>query len=114
MKKLYFLAITFIFYSSYAQVTNVGIGGTLGGVYLNEIHYDNNGADTGEFIEISWTPNTMLDGLVVVLFNGSGDASYDAFDLDGLSTDANGFFVIGNSGVSGVDLVQPSNFFDDP
>ena len=30
----------------------------------------------------------------MVLYNGSDDASYDAFDLDGFSTDADGFFVI--------------------
>lgn len=98
MKKLYFLLFTIL------------IGSTSLGQTISEIDADQSGSDTGEFIEISWTPNTMLDGLVLVLFNGSSDTSYAAFDLDGVSTDANGFYVIGNSGVSGVDLVQPSNF----
>jgi len=40
------------------------------------------------------TGNTDLSGLVVVLFNGNGDISYNAFDLDGYSTDADGYFVI--------------------
>ena len=44
--------------------------------------------------------NTDLDGLVLVFYNGNGDTSYNAFDLDGYSTDANGYFVLGNSGVS--------------
>ena len=41
-----------------------------------------------------------MDGYVVVLFNGSNDESYDAFDLDGYSTDANGIIVLGTEGVS--------------
>ena len=58
------------------------------------------------------TPHTVgdkvvdpkLDGLVVVLFNGSDDASYNpAFDLDGFTTDADGYFVIGS--VAGADLL---------
>src|SRR5262249_54225580 len=49
--------------------------------------------------------NTSLDGLVVVFYNGSNDASYAAFDLDGYRTDANGYFTLGNPGVPGVDLI---------
>ena len=43
--------------------------------------------------------NTALDGLVVVFYNGSNDLSYASYDLDGFSTDANGYFVLGNAGV---------------
>ena len=70
---------------------------------INEIESDSPGADEAEFIELySTTPNTSLDGYVLVLFNGGDDASYAAYDLDGYSTDANGYFVIGDSGVTGV------------
>src|SRR6185312_1816810 len=34
-----------------------------------------------------------------------GDVSYAAFDLDGRTTDANGYFVLGNSGLANEDLV---------
>ena len=78
-------------------------------VVINEVDADTAGTDALEFIELFGTANLALDGLVVVLFNGSDDASYDAFDLDGFSLDANGFFVIGNAGVNGVDLVVPGN-----
>ncbi len=44
--------------------------------------------------------NVPLDGLTVVFYNGNGDTSYNAFDLDGYTTDINGFFVLGNSSVS--------------
>jgi len=46
---------------------------------------------------------------VVVLYNGNGDTSYAAYDLNGYSTDSNGYFVIGNAAVTGVDLVMPNN-----
>lgn len=76
-------------------------------VVINEIDADTPGADTAEFIELydGGVGNTPLDGLVVVLFNGSNDLSYNAFDLDGQTTDANGYFVLGNTLVPGRDLV---------
>lgn len=74
-------------------------------VVINEIDADTEGNDALEFIELydGGVGNTALDGLVVVLFNGSDDQSYDAIDLDGYSTDANGYFVIGSATVPNVD-----------
>src|SRR4029450_5312459 len=53
--------------------------------------------------------------LVLVFFagmsTGSGNQSYVAFDLDGYSTDAHGYFTMGNPGVPGVSLVfNPGDF----
>ena len=74
-------------------------------VYINEIESDSPGTDAADFIELySTTPNTSLDGYVLVLFNGSDDASYAAYDLDGYNTNANGYFVIGHAGVTGVSI----------
>nr|MBP8239856.1 HYR domain-containing protein [Saprospiraceae bacterium] len=74
-------------------------------VCINEIDSDTPGTpDAAEYIELSGTPNGALDGFVVVLFNGANDLSYRTYDLDGYSLDANGFFLIGNSGVAGVDI----------
>ena len=78
-------------------------------VCINEIDSDTPGVDAAEFIELSGTPNGALDHFVVVLFNGANDLAYRVYDLDGLSLDANGFFLIGNVGVAGVDLVIPNN-----
>lgn len=89
MKKLYFLWIAFL-------ITSYGFSQV-----INEVDSDTPGTDTEEFIELKWTPNTPLDGLVVVLFNGNGDVSYQAFDLDGFSTDANGFFILANTAIAG-------------
>jgi Tol biopolymer transport system component/DNA/RNA endonuclease G (NUC1)/methionine-rich copper-binding protein CopC len=75
-------------------------------VIINEIDADTPGSDTAEFVELydGGVGNTSLNGLVVVFFNGNGDVSYAAFDLDGFSTDANGYFILGNPLVPGVDL----------
>ena len=76
-------------------------------VLINEVDSDTPGSDTAEFIELydGGSGNTNLTGLVVVLFNGGTDTSYNTFDLDGYATNGNGYFVLGNTAVSGVDLV---------
>jgi len=75
-------------------------------VLINEVDADTPGADALEFVELydGGAGNTPLDGLVLVLFNGSDDASYRSFDLDGKATGANGYFVLGNTAVFGVEL----------
>jgi hypothetical protein len=86
-------------------------GGTT--VIINEADCDTVGTDMLEFIELydGGAGSTALDGLVVVFYNGSSDTSYAAFDLDGMTTDASGYFVLGNAAVTGVDLVFADNFF---
>ncbi|MBK6344315.1 MAG: hypothetical protein IPF68_00005, partial [Bacteroidales bacterium] len=81
-------------------------------IIINEVDSDTPGTDAAEFIELydGGAGNTPLDGYVVVLFNGSNDLSYAAYDLDGFSTDANDYFVIGNTGVPGVSIVFAGNF----
>ncbi|MDX1509354.1 MAG: hypothetical protein R3358_13795, partial [Woeseiaceae bacterium] len=63
---------------------------------INEVDADNPSTDTAEFVEIydGGAGNSDLTGMVLVLYNGSSDSSYNAFDLDGQSTDANGYFVL--------------------
>lgn len=93
MKHFYFLLFTFFTLNlSFGQV-------------INEVDADTPGTDEAEFIEIKHTPNTALDGHVVVLFNGSNDQSYAAFDLNGKTTDANGLFIIANTALAtGTDI----------
>jgi hypothetical protein len=76
-------------------------------VIINEVDADTPGTDSLEFIELfdGGTGNTDLAGLVVVLFNGNGDVSYAAYDLDGWSTDVDGYFVLGSALVTNVDSV---------
>lgn len=90
MKQLLLLTTLFLF-SFYAKGQNV----------INELDSDTPGTDTKEFLELlTDSPNMSLNGYVVVLFNGSNDLSYETFDLTGHTSDANGLFVLGTSGVS--------------
>lgn len=81
-------------------------------VLINEVDADTTGTDVAEFIELydGGVGNTSLNGLTVVLYNGNGDVSYRAFDLDGFSTNAAGYFIIGNAGVAGVDVTFAGDF----
>ncbi len=81
-------------------------------VVINEVDADDASLDDMEFVELydGGVGSTDLSGLVLVLYNGgSSDASYAAFDLDGKMTNADGFFVIGNSNVPNVNLVFSDN-----
>lgn len=78
-------------------------------ITINEIDADINGTENAEFIELAGTANASLDGYIVVLFNGNGDAVYNCFDLDTYSFDANGFFVIGGSAITNADLSVTAN-----
>ncbi|MGH9132637.1 MAG: ExeM/NucH family extracellular endonuclease, partial [Ilumatobacteraceae bacterium] len=71
-------------------------------VLINELDADTPSSDVAEFVELfdGGAGNTALDGLVVVFYNGSIDTSYAAFDLDGFTTDADGYFVLGNAGIN--------------
>jgi|GEM_PF-893260 len=55
-----------------------------GNVWINEFHYDNVGADVGEFFEIAGYQGTDLTGYAVVLYNGSTGLMYDSIPLSGV------------------------------
>ena len=86
-------------------------------VIINEVDADTAGTDALEFIELydGGVGNTDLTGLVLVVFNGSDDQSYNlgghanAVDLDGFSTDVNGYFVLGNAGIASADITFSNN-----
>ena len=61
-------------------------------VFINELNYDPDGSDTGEFIEVAGLASTDLTGWSVVLYNGNGGAPYSTQTLSGILGDsANGF-----------------------
>ena len=60
------------------------------GVFLSELHYDNDGGDVGEFFEITGDKGGDLTGWSVVLYNGNGGAVYDTVALSGLIPDEDG------------------------
>ncbi|TDF34938.1 endonuclease I [Alteromonadaceae bacterium M269] len=72
-------------------------GGGSGGsnsteVWINELHYDNNGSDTGEFVEVAGTAGTNLSGWKLLAYNGNGGRVYKTTNLSGtISNQQNGF-----------------------
>ena len=52
-------------------------------VFINEIHYDNNGTDTGEAIEVAGPAGTNLSGWSIILYNGANGTSYNTTALSG-------------------------------
>ncbi len=93
----------FIYTTSTSVSASLGGGGSF---VINEIDVDQAGTDNAEFIELFGTPGTVLDGNVLVFFNGNNatEASYFSLDITGVIPNT-GFFVIGNPGVSNVNLV---------
>ena len=65
-------------------------------IIINEVDSDQTGTDTAEFVELydGGVGNVSLDGLVLVFYNGSNNLSYNAVDLDGLMTNASGYYVL--------------------
>jgi len=61
-------------------------------VFINEIHYDNAGTDAGEAIEVAGPAGTDLAGWSLILYNGSGGASYGTKTLSGTIPDLGGGF----------------------
>ena len=61
------------------------VPGTGSPVFINELHYDDAGADAGEFVEIAGPTGTDLTGWRVVPYNGSNGAAYTpVVDLTGV------------------------------
>ncbi|MEA1873022.1 MAG: PKD domain-containing protein [Bacteroidota bacterium] len=76
-------------------------------IVINEVDADQTATDSDEFIEL-FSPDGQvdLDEMMVLLYNGSDDLTYDAIDLEGYQTNTAGYFVIGSSTVPNVDLVE--------
>ena len=71
------------------------------GLVINEVDYDNVGGDTAEFVEVLNTGSTSatLDGLAVVLVNGTNGAEYRRVALTG-SLPANTYLVVADTSVT--------------
>ena len=61
-----------------------------GTVFVNEVHYDNDGIDAGEAIEVAGPAGTDLAGWSVVLYNGANGSVYDTDALTGTIPDQQG------------------------
>lgn len=97
MKKITFLLAFLCVGISFGQSAGITI-------QINEIDVDQNATDTMEFIELLAQPNTSLDGHILVFFNGNNDQSYRTVDLAAVTTDTDGFAIIGGNMVPGADI----------
>ncbi|MFT7581514.1 MAG: hypothetical protein ACI9MR_003192, partial [Myxococcota bacterium] len=84
-------------------------------VFINEIHYDDDGTDAEEGVEIAGPAGASLAGWSVILYNGNGGASYKTTALDGSLSGGFGagyawFAVSGiqNGSPDGLALVDPA------
>ena len=59
-------------------------------VVINEFHYDNDGSDVGEFIEIAGPTGTDIIGWKIVKYNGSNGESYGTVILSGWLSSSSG------------------------
>lgn len=76
-----------------SATTDASGGGTTGNqVWINELHYDNDGTDSNEFVEVAASAGTDLAGWSLVGYNGNGGSSYKTVNLSGVvSNQSNGF-----------------------
>jgi VCBS repeat-containing protein len=59
---------------------------------INEIHYDNAGTDTGEFIEVRVAADADVSGLALELYNGNGGTTYGSTAVSGLAMTSDGAY----------------------
>ncbi|WP_188443396.1 proprotein convertase P-domain-containing protein, partial [Planktosalinus lacus] len=76
-------------------------------VFINEIHYDNAGADADEAVEIAGPEGTDLTGWSIVLYNGNNGSVYDTENLTGTFADQNNGFGTLNFPISGIQNGSP-------
>jgi hypothetical protein len=79
MKKITLILSLFITSLVFSQTT----------VFINEIHYDNEGADVNEGLEIAGPVGTDLSGWSIEKYNGNDGASYGNEPLTGIIPDQN-------------------------
>jgi VCBS repeat-containing protein len=85
-------------------------------VFINEIHYDDDGTDAGEGVEIAAAAGTDLTGWKLVLYNQTGGAQYQTINLTGVvSNQDDGYGTVKvpavglqNGPADGIALVNPA------
>src|SRR5262249_29529320 len=55
-----------------------------GSAWINELHYDNVGTDTGEFVEIAGVAGTNLAGWSLLGYSGANGVAYATVPLSGV------------------------------
>lgn len=77
---------------------------------INEVHYDNDGADSGEFIEIRVAKDADVSGMTVELYNGSNGATYESASLASFMKTSDGTYDYYVWDVAGIQNGSPDGF----
>ena len=80
--------------------------------FINEIHYENTGADVNEAVEIFAELSTDFTGWSLLLYNGAGGAVYETIDLSSFGISTGAIFINPPSfqnGIDGIALVDETN-----
>lgn len=78
--------------SAATSVWFIPVGQPASSAWINELHYDNDGTDINEGVEIAGTTGTDLNGWKLVAYNGNGGVAYKTITLSGiLSNQSNGY-----------------------
>ena len=95
-RKLFVLAATLLILGSLASAQ----------VMINEIYYDNPGAEQAavKYVEIFGPPDTDLTDWTLVGINGNGGSEYLTVELTG-QIPADGYYVVGGADVANVDQI---------
>ena len=75
-------------------------------IHLNEIYISHVGSDDMEYVELIGTKNVKLTGFMVLVVEGDGSVAGTldrAWDLSASTMPSDGYFVLGDSGISTVD-----------
>ena len=97
-------------------ITDGGGGPIASDPWINELHYDNSGLDTGEFVEVAGPAGLDLLGWRLVFYNGNSGLEYQTINMSGVFADQGGcvgalaFAMQGiqNGSPDGIALVDPA------
>ncbi|MCB9541597.1 MAG: endonuclease [Myxococcales bacterium] len=97
-------------------VGDCGAAAPAGDPWIGELHYDNAGADVGEFVEVQGPAGRALDGWSLVAYNGRDGRAYAEVALAGRIDDEGGgrgalafdFPGLQNGDPDGIALVDPN------
>jgi len=67
-----------------SEATATPLAPVVGDAWINELHYDNSGADDDEGVEIAGSAGLDLSGWSLALYNGNGGAVYGTVALGGV------------------------------
>lgn len=76
-------------------------------VFINELHYDNAGADVAEGVELAGSAGTDLQNWRLWFYNGSNGLAYASLPLSGIFTDMQNGFGVLNFAFSGIQNGSP-------